>query len=154
MIRVGDIVRDRPLLSIAEDASVHDAAVYMSENKVGAVPVRSGERLVGVFSERDIMTRVVVPRLDPLRVTVREVMTRDLVVAEDDESTEDAEAKMAKRGCRHLPVVREGELLGFLSIRDLLQFDLDERTQELAIMTHYVQYVPPEVEARLRESLH
>lgn len=154
MIRVGDIVRSRPLLFVEDGMSVHEAAVYMTEQKVGAVPVLSADRLVGVFSERDLMTRVVVLGLDPRRVMVREVMSRDLIVAEDDEPTEVAEAKMATRGCRHLPVMHAGRLLGFLSLRDLMCVDLEEKSQELAIMTHYVQYVPPDVEARWREPLH
>jgi len=154
MTRVGDIVRSRPLLFVEDGMSVHEAAVYMTEQKVGAVPVLSADRLVGVFSERDLMTRVVVLDLDPRLLLVREVMTRDLIVAEDDESIEVAEAKMTQRGCRHLPVLHEGRLLGFLSLRDLMGVDLETKSQELAIMTHYVQWAPPEVEARLRDALH
>jgi len=154
MTRVGDIVRSRPLLFVEDGMSVHEAAVYMTEQQVGAVPVLSADRLVGVFSERDLMTRVVVLDLDPRLLLVREVMTRDLIVAEDDESIEVAEAKMAQRGCRHLPVLHEGRLLGFLSLRDLMGVDLEMKSQELAIMTHYVQWAPPEVEARLRDALH
>jgi CBS domain-containing protein len=95
------------------------------------------------------MTRVVVPGRDARATLVRDVMTRDLVVAAPDETRQECESKMAARGCRHLPVVDAGRLLGFLSLRDLLRVDLEEKTEELAMMTHYVQYIPPDVEQRL-----
>jgi CBS domain-containing protein len=98
------------------------------------------------------MTRVVVPGRDPRRTRIEEVMTRDLVVADPDDTYENAIAKMAQRGCRHLPVVGGGRLLGFLSLRDLLQVEIDEQAETLAMMTHYVQYIPPEVEQRFRDS--
>src|SRR5262245_18002149 len=149
MKKVGDIVRDRPLLYVDHRMSVHEAAAFMTEQRIGAVPVLDGDRLVGVFSERDLMTRVVVPGRDPHSTQVREVMTRDLVVAATTEDTEKCEAKMALCGCRHLPVVQGDRLVGFLSLRDLLASDLVEKSEELAMMTYYVQYVPPEVEQRL-----
>jgi CBS domain-containing protein len=155
MKKVGEIVRDRPLLFVHEGISVHAAAQFMSDKKIGAVPVLDGERLVGVFSERDLMTRVVVPGRDPHSTFVRDVMTRDLVVASPTDDTEDCEAKMAERGCRHLPVVQADRLLGFLSLRDLLRSDLDDKSEELAIMTYYAQSVPPDVEQRIpHEPLH
>jgi CBS domain-containing protein len=149
MRRIGEIVHGRQLLLVQDDITVHEAARFMSEKKVGAVPVLSGDRLVGVFSERDLMTRVVVPGLDPRATSVRDVMTRDLVVAAPDDTPEACEVKMAARGCRHLPVVESGRLLGFLSLRDLLRCDLEEKTEELAMMNHYVQYIPPDIEQRL-----
>jgi len=149
MKTVGEIVRGRRLLFVDDAITVHDVARFMTEKKIGAVPVLSGDRLVGVFSERDLMTRVVVPQQDPRTTRVRDVMTRDLVVAGPNESLVDCQAKMVLRACRHLPVVSEGRLLGFVSLRDLLQSHLDEKIEELAMMTHYVHYVPPEVEQRL-----
>jgi CBS domain-containing protein len=155
MKKVGAIVQGRPLLYVEEGMSVFGAAAFMAEKKIGAVPVLAGERLVGVFSERDLMTRVVVPERDPHTTLVRDVMTCDLVVAAPADDTEACEAMMAARGCRHLPVVLGGQLLGFLSLRDLLSSDLEEKSEELAMMTHYVQYVPPDVEQRLlRDTVH
>jgi len=153
MKTVGEIVRGRPLLFVADTMKVHDVARFMTERKIGAVPVLSKERLVGVFSERDLMTRIVVPGRDAQETRVRDVMTRDLVIAGPAESLVDCQAKMVVRGCRHLPVVSDGRLLGFVSLRDLLQSHLDETIEELAMMTHYIQYVPPEVERRFGAGL-
>jgi CBS domain-containing protein len=149
MKKVGEIVRDRPLLYVEDEFSVHEAARFMTDKRIGAVPVLSGERLVGVFSERDLMTRVVVPGRDPRTTLVRDVMTRDLIVASPSDDVEACEVKMAAAGCRHLPVVQGDRLLGFLSLRDLMRSDLDEKCEELAMMTYYVQYVPPDVEQRI-----
>ena len=149
MRKVGDIVAGRTLLFVEDGLTVHETARFMAEKGIGAVPVLADNRLVGVFSERDLMTRVVVPGRDPKRTPVRDVMTRDLVVAEMTESTQECQTKMVARGCRHLPVVASDRLVGFLSLRDLLRSDLDEKVEEIAMMTHYIQYVPPNVAQRL-----
>ena len=153
MKKVVQIVEGRELLHLHDQMSVYDAAKFMSEHKIGAAPVLSGKRLVGVFSERDLMTRVVVPGIDPIKTLVTVVMTQDLVVAEPEDTHEECVAKMQKRGCRHLPVVQQGRLLGFLSLRDLLRVDLEEKAEELAMMTHYVQYIPPDIEQKYRDSV-
>jgi CBS domain-containing protein len=149
--KVGDIVRGRSLLFVQDAVTVYEAACFMAEKKIGAVPVLSGDRLVGVFSERDLMTRVVCPGLDARAIPIRDVMTRDLVVADPGDSHDDCMAKMAARGCRHLPVVQQGRLLSFLSLRDLMRVDLEEKTEELDMMTYYVQYIPPDIEQKLRD---
>lgn len=150
MKRIGDIVRGRELLYVSDRVTVMEAARFMAESKIGAVPVLKGDRLVGVFSERDLMTRVLVAGRDAGKTGIRDVMTQDLVIADAGDSHEEGIAKMAARGCRHLPVVSEGRLLGFLSLRDLLQVDLEEKSEELAMMKEYVQYVPPQVDKGLR----
>lgn len=149
MKRVGDIVRDRRLLFVSDEATAFEAAEFMAQQRIGAVPVLAGERLVGVFSERDLMTRVVVPGLDPRRTGIKDIMTRDVVVADAGDSHATGIAKMAARGCRHLPVVQDGHLLGFLSLRDLLNVDLEEKSEELAMIREYVGHVPPDAETRL-----
>ena len=153
MKTVGEIVRGRGMLYVQAQASVFEAAVFMAAHRIGAAPVLEAERLVGVFSERDLMTRVVVPGHDPRQLRIAAVMTRDLVVASPHDTYEHAAAKMLQRGCRHLPIVDAERLLGFLSLRDLLQIEIQEQAETLAMMTHYVQYFPPEVEERFRDSV-
>lgn len=153
MKTVGEIVRGRGMLYVQAQSSVFEAAVFMAQHRIGATPVLDAERLVGVFSERDLMTRVVVPGRDPAQLRIAEVMTRDLVVAAPQDTYEHAVAKMLHRGCRHLPIVEGERLLGFLSLRDLLEVEIKEQAETLAMMTHYVQYFPPEVEERFRDSV-
>jgi len=102
----------------------------MSEHGVGAIPILEGETLVGIFSERDLMTRVVVRGRDPAATRVEKVMTREVVTATFSESTRHCEEKMRRAGCRHLPVLAEGRLLAMLSMRDLLRDEIEEQAQE------------------------
>ncbi|OGP85361.1 MAG: hypothetical protein A2Y95_02505 [Deltaproteobacteria bacterium RBG_13_65_10] len=129
--------------TVTSDQSVRSVAKYMSESGVGAVPVIEGGRVVGIFSERDLMKRVVSPGLDTEATRVQDVMTRDVVIAEPGESYEVALKRMQQFGCRHLPVVDKGNLVGMVSLRDLLQVELEEITQEVKMMESYVFYMPP-----------
>lgn len=142
MKSVGELLGDRELYFLRPDWSVHKAAHYMAERKIGAVVVIEGERLVGIFSERDLMTRVVLPRRDIVQTKVAEVMTRDLVVASPRDSAEGCMQAMQRGGFRHLPIVDGGKLLGVLSLRELLQRDLEEKDGEVRAMTDYIRYAP------------
>lgn len=153
MKTVGEIVRGRQMHFVEAETSVFDTAKFMAQHRVGAVPVLDKGRLVGVFSERDLMTRVVVTSQDPRSLQIEAVMTRDLVIAAPEEGYEQAMAKMVQRGCRHIPVVSGDRLLGFLSLRDLLQVEIDAQAESLAMMTHYVHYFPPDAEKGFRDSL-
>jgi CBS domain-containing protein len=143
MKTIGSLVAGREPYVLQAGQSVREAARYMTEKRVGAVPVLDADRLVGILSERDIMSRVVAARRDPDAVKVGEVMTRDLVVGQADESHEDGVRKMKQAGCRHLPVVEGNRFLGTVSLRDLLQVDLSEKDEEIRWLNAYIHYVPP-----------
>jgi len=143
MKTIGGLVSGREVFHVRSDQSVRDAARYMTDRRVGAVSVLEGTRLVGILSERDVMGRVVALQLDPDRTRVAEVMTRDLVVAQAEDSHEEAVRKMKGAGCRHLPVVDGESLLGMVSLRDLLQIDLSEKDEEIRWLNAYIHYIPP-----------
>ena len=143
MRTIGRIVADREVYHIADDQSVREAARYMTERRVGAVAVLTGDRLAGILSERDIMGRVVAQGLDLDKTRVGEVMTRDLVVARAKDSHEDGLRKMKQAGCRHLPVVEGDQLVGMVSQRDLLQIDLTEKDEEIRWLNAYIHFIPP-----------
>jgi CBS domain-containing protein len=143
MKTVGTLVAGREVYHVRVEHTVREAARYMSDRRVGAVAVLQGDRLSGVLSERDIMSRVVARGLDPDAVKVGEVMTRDLVVAGASESNEDGVRKMKQAGCRHLPVIQDDRFLGMVSLRDLLQVDLSEKDEEIRLLNAYIHYVPP-----------
>jgi len=143
MKRVGSLVEGRKEIFFVEsDQTVMDVARYMVEKRVGAVPVLSNGQLVGIFSERDLMTRVIVAGLSAETTKVGEVMTREVLVADASESHDQCIRKMQQRKCRHLPVLSGGKLLGVVSLRDLLQVDLSEKDGELKMMSEYIHYVP------------
>lgn len=138
-----EMLKDRELYFVTPAQSVADAARYMTERNVGAVCVLEAERLRGLLSERDMMKRVIAPNRDPESTRVGEVMTPQPVVVAAEEDCEKCLLVMKQAGVRHLPVVEGDKLLGLLSLRDLLQVDLDEKLEEIKLMQDYIHYVPP-----------
>jgi CBS domain-containing protein len=143
MQTIRHLMRDKRVLAVESDTTVLEAARYMSRLVIGAVPVLSKGNILGMFTERDLMTRVVVPEREPSTTFVRQVMTEDVVTADPDDSRTECIAKMTARHCRHLPVVENGRLLGTISLRDLLIEDVEQHKEEVKLLTEYVQYVPP-----------
>ena len=118
MHRVADLMAG-DLVTVEADAPLTDAVRSMDDRRVGAALVLDGERLVGVFTERDLL-RAVARGLAP-EATVGEWMTRGPETIEPDQTAEHAALLMLHGGFRHLPVVEEGKVVGILSIRDLMR---------------------------------
>jgi CBS domain-containing protein len=135
------------LFLVQRTAMVLEAVRAMTEHNVGIVVVFDGDALVGVFSERDVIQRVVDRGLDPARTTIGDVMTTGLVVGEADEDYQSAMRKMDQANIRHLPVVSGGRLLSMLSIRDVMRVDLADKNQELEYLRAYLYQIPPEMAA-------
>src|SRR5262245_44007480 len=106
MSQVCDIVRDRPLFSVQQGSSVAEVARRMAELHVGAILVLNGDDLRGLFSERDLMKRVVLEHRDPARTPVEDVMTMDLATIDELADLDAAMELMNANNCRHLPVMR------------------------------------------------
>jgi CBS domain-containing protein len=130
-----ELVKDRKIYSVEATRSVLEAARYMMEHNVGAVPVlRSGE-LTGILSERDIMNRVVAVGRTPGTTSVSEVMTANPRAVSADESVEECLFIMREFGFRHLPIVDGKELKGLVSLRDILMrhaAELERQTRRAA----------------------
>ena len=139
------IMRHGFLFMLQRDTTVADACRMMTAHNVGIVAVMDGERLCGVFSERDVARRVVDRRLEPARTRLEEVMTSELVVADADEDYQSAMNKMDQANIRHLPVVSGDRLLSMLSIRDLMRIAIEERGAEIEYLKEYLYQVPPSV---------
>ena len=135
---VRDIVYDRPFAYVAEHETVAAVARRMAELHCGAILVLDRGKLRGVFSERDIMHRVVLERRDAETTPVKSVMSTELATIEDSASLEDAMAAMQAHSCRHLPVMKEGHVVAFLSMRDLMKYELALKTEELHHMRNYI----------------
>ena len=117
---------------------VSDIVSVMATQQIGAVPVVLDGRLVGIFSERDLVRRVCAMGRSPEKTAVGEVMTPNPVTAGPDEERLIAIAKMQKVGCRHLPVVAAGAIIDMLSMRDLLFVELEERQAEVDSLRRYI----------------
>jgi len=138
MSRVLDIVQNRDLFQVEEEQTVADVARHMTDLHVGAILVLDRGQLRGVFSERDLMKRVVCEGLDPGKTAVREVMTKAVATIDENASVEDALQAMEANQCRHLPVTRGSRVVAFLSMRDLMHYELALKTEELHHMRAYI----------------
>ena len=132
------LLAEREMFSVEKTETVAAVTRKMAQRNIGAILVLENGDLRGVFSKRDLMKRVVVENRDPATTTVEQVMTTDLAVIAEDASVAEAMELMSERGIRHLPVVRGRQALGMVSMRDLMDIELDSRTQELEHMRSYI----------------
>ncbi len=116
---VPDLVRDQTIACLPPSATVQDAAQIMAERHIGAILVAVDGRLQGIFTERDVLARVVAARLDPNDTALGGVMTPNPDTVAPNDTALEALRKMSERGYRHLPVIDNDRLVGIVSIRDL-----------------------------------
>ena len=127
------------VLSIPPDTTALEAAELMNRHRVGSLVVMDGGRIIGMFTERDILTRVVVPRRNPGETAVREVMTTEVVCCQPHTKLDEARVAMKDRRIRHLPVVDErDQLLGLISIGDLNAYDAHSQEMTIHYMEQYI----------------
>jgi CBS domain-containing protein len=131
---------DPEAAAVSVEATAADAIRTMLTRHVGAVGVVDGEgRVAGIFTERDVLRKLALKTLDPEATPVRDLMTTPVEMATLSTSPGEALLVMVERHFRHLPVVdNNGNLLGMLSIRNLLQSRVDELTQQLDSLEQYV----------------
>ena len=139
MATIRDLLINRTIHYVQPHQTVLEAARYMVGCNVGAAPVLDGTKLVGIFSERDIMSKVVTQGLDPRATLIAEVMSTSLRTLSPGSSAEEAMVMMQAHGIRHLAVCEGNMLVGFLSLRDLLRHTLEEKSGEADMMRAYIQ---------------
>lgn len=131
----------RPAVCVDAKVSVADAVRTMVERKIGAVVVTEKGRVAGIFSERDLMQRVVLKKLDPVKTPVSKVMTSPVVSAPVDGDEDEAAAAMVERHIRHLPVVdKRKHPVGMLSFRDVMRSRVDDLKHEVQALEAYLGY--------------
>ena len=138
MAKIYDLIKENETHTITADQSVLEAAREMVASNIGAVPVLRDGELVGIFSERDIMKRVVAAGLDPARTRVSDVMTADPLTVDMREGIEHCMVLMKEHGFRHLPICDGKKLKGIVSLRDILLRDLTEKDEEVRMMRAYI----------------
>ena len=138
---IRDVIRNREPYSIKPSATVQDAAEFMASRNIGAVcVVDDGGRLLGVFSERDVIQRVVAQKRDLLTLQVGDVTSEVRAVIRCDETPHQALERMELIGTRHLPVVDGERWVGMLSMRDLMRVELSEQGDEIKLLHEYIQH--------------
>ena len=142
-MRVRDFIANQQLLAVRPQDSAMYAASLMTQHRVGAVMVLEAGELKGVFSERDLMARVVSAGLSADTTRIEQVMTPSPAVVDSETTAEQCLRLMNKMNCRHLPVITDGKPVGMVSIRDLLLHRLRAKDDEIQMMRAFIHDVPP-----------
>ena len=126
------------VFSVPHDITVAAAAKEMDSHKVGATLVMDGGRLVGIFTERDVLSRVVAAGLDPATTPMERVMTRNPITVASTTTIEDVMALFTAKRFRHLPVMDDGRLVGLISIGDILRRMVETHRHEAEQLKQYI----------------
>ena len=141
MITIKHVVCEREPYFVRDSATALDAAEFMASRNIGAICVLDAdERLVGIFSERDLLKRVVVAGRDPRGVPIREVMSEPRAVIECNDTPHEALERMEQVGSRHLPVMDGDKFIGMLSMRDIMRVEISEQGAELQLLHEYISH--------------
>ena len=141
MKTVAELLRAKPpraVVKVAPELSVLDAIKILASENIGAAIVMSGERLAGIFSERDYTRKVILKGRSSDSTRVEEIMTANVVVVSPRTKTRDCMALMTEKNIRHLPVVDEGRVIGMVSIRDIVGDIIADQDFTIEQLEHYI----------------
>jgi CBS domain-containing protein len=138
--QLSEILADkgREVLRIEADASVLEAVVQMVEANVGSLLVTDGGDVIGIVTERDYLRRVALEGRTERDTPVREIISRPLIVATPQTTVDECMALMTERRIRHVPVLEDGDLVGIVSIGDLVKFQSSQQSFEIKYLTDYI----------------
>ena len=131
-------IKGNDVYSVDLDTPLIDALELMADKGVGAVIVMNGDKIGGIFSERDFARKVVKTRNLDLEMPVRDLMTKDVFVISPDDSIEECMAIMSSTHIRHLPVVEDGNLIGLISIGDVVKISIEDKDLQIQSMEKYI----------------
>lgn len=131
-------LKGQEVIAVRPTDTVLQAANLMNDRNIGGVVVTDGDRLAGIFTERDVLRRVVAAGLDPATTRVAAVMSAPVLTCPPDLSVDDCAALMTARHVRHIPVQDADGLSGLVTIRDLLAHTVGEQQATLEQMNHYL----------------
>jgi CBS domain-containing protein len=140
MKTVKDLLKEKgsEVWSIGPDALVYDAIKLMAEKNVGALVVKDGEHLIGVISERDYARKIILAGRRSRETPVRDAMTSRVLFAAPSETVEECMAVMTAKHFRHLPVVENDQLLGLISMGDMVKSVIAEQQFTIQQLEHYI----------------
>ena len=126
------------VVSIRSSDRVSDAVAMLAERRIGALPVIDDGRVVGIFSERDVVYSIAKVGAAALEARIGDIMTAPAMTVDPDTAVMSGLSLMTKRRIRHLPVVRDNQVIGFISIGDLVKYRIDRIEAEAAAMRDYI----------------
>lgn len=130
--------KGRTVFAVASQATVAEAVAEMNRHRVGSVLIIDDDHLVGIFTERDVLRRVVGAGVDPVRTRVAEVMTPNVITISPEATIEQTMVFFTEKRCRHLPVVDQGRLIGTISIGDVTRWMADMHRAEAEHLKNYI----------------
>jgi len=141
MASLKDLIKKDRLHYVKTGMSVSDVAKFMDMHNVGAVPVLAdGNKLVGIFSERDLLRRCAAKGLDLNATIIDEVMTKGVILVEAHDTPEYCLQIMKQENIRHMPIREGNDLIGILSIRDIMYHDMQEKEEKIEMLNSYIQF--------------
>lgn len=137
---IRDVVKNKGdnVISISADATVYKALELMASENVGALLVMKDEKVVGILTEREYARRVVLEGRSSLKTAVQKIMVTKVLYIKPDKSVEEGLALMSDKRCRHLPVLDNKELVGMVSIGDLVKAQIAEKDFMIDQLEHYI----------------
>lgn len=133
------LVRNQKVVSLPPSSTIFQAAQTMEANRVGSVVVMEQDKLMGIFTERDLLNRVVAKEVDIRKTTLAEVMSCTVETISLADSAQSAFQKMEKTRCRRLPIVEGDKIVGMVTMRDILEWINKEMEDENVQMKRYIQ---------------
>ena len=130
--------KGRTVFSVSPATSVADAVAEMNRHRVGSVLVLDNGKLTGIFTERDVLRRVVGAGVDPKRSVVADVMTSGVITISPEATVEETMVLFTEKRCRHLPVLDQGQLVGTISIGDITRWMADAHRAEAEHLKNYI----------------
>ena len=131
--------KNADMVTVSPDVSVLDATRKMNQHRIGALVAMSGDRVAGIFTERDVLQRVVGAELEPAEITVSEVMTRDVFCAPPTTDVDELSEIMRSQHVRHIPICNEsGELMGMVSIGDVNAMHASHQQATIHYLNDYI----------------
>ena len=131
--------KGRTVQTVNPSETVLAAVDRMNEHRIGSLVAVSHGRPVGIFTERDVLTRVIASRRDPETTLVSEVMTDQMIAITSETTVEEAICLVHDNRCRHLPVIENGSLVGLISAGDLTQCVVDDQEHQISDLVGYIR---------------
>lgn len=138
---VKQMLQDKPssaVITVAPDSTVYDALTIMSSKDISALLITEGERLVGIFTERDYARKVILQGRSSKETRIGELMTQNLLTISPNQTVDDVMAMMTNNRIRHLPVVEKGKLIGIVTIGDAVKAVMDEQKRTIEQLSSYI----------------
>ena len=130
--------KSKDVAMIGEEATVMDAAKIMSDRRIGSLVVGRREKVVGIFTERDVLNRVVARHLDPEKTIIKDVMTTPVACCQPTTKLAECRSVMTEKRIRHLPVVEDNRLVGMISSGDILALEFGEQKRTIEYLHEYL----------------